>query len=51
MIAILLLLIVCFLLSWYSNMPQPIQIITFVCEALAVLALVLPFGVRLFPGW
>ncbi len=51
-IAVLLLIIVCFLNSWFSNKPQPIQIIEFVCEAIAVLALlVLPLLPRLTASW
>lgn len=52
MIPLLLVILVAFLLTWYAGgMPQPIQIVCFVLEAVAVLLLVLPIGRMLGPIW
>lgn len=52
MIPLLLVILVAFLLTWYASpMPQPIQIVCFVIEAVAVLLVVLPIGPRLGPVW
>jgi hypothetical protein len=48
MIPILLILVVCFLLTWFSTMPRPIQIVAFVAEAvtlLVVLSGIVPRGI------
>lgn len=52
MIPLLLVILVAFLLTGYaSGMPQSIQIVCFVLEAVAVLLLVLPVGRVLGPVW
>ena len=44
MIVLLLILLVCFILTWFCPLPQPFFIVLCILEAIALLLAVAPFG-------